>query len=201
MITSVKHTLPGPRSRELFARWERVEAQCTGYQAQVAWERACGVIVTDVDGNVFIDWTSGVLVTNVGHCHPDLVRAVQEASAKLLNNYECLHEPRVEAAEKLVSVLPKHLDKCFFLSTGSEAVEACDPHHEAEDRQVRNRQLPRRLPRTHLRRTHRGRPGRPEEGLRADAARRHPRPLPLLLPLPLQGAPRNLRYGVPGISR
>lgn len=125
MITSVKHPLPGPRSRELFARWERVEAQCTGYQAQVAWERACGVVVTDVDGNVFIDWTSGVLVTNVGHCHPDLVRAVQQASARLLNNYECLHEPRVEAAEKLVSVLPRHLDKCFFLSTGSEAVEGC----------------------------------------------------------------------------
>jgi len=62
-------------------------------------------------------------VTNVGHCHPDLVRAVQAASAKLLNNYECLNEPRVEAAEKLVSVLPPHLDKCFFLSTGSEAVE------------------------------------------------------------------------------
>jgi 4-aminobutyrate aminotransferase len=79
--------------------------------------------VTDVDGNTFIDWTSGVLVTNVGHCHPELVKAVQEASAKLLNNYECLHESRVEAAEKLVSVLPSHLDKCFFLSTGSETIE------------------------------------------------------------------------------
>jgi 4-aminobutyrate aminotransferase-like enzyme len=41
----------------------------------------------------------------------------------LLNNYECLNAPRVEAAEKLVSVMPKHLDKCFFLSTGSEATE------------------------------------------------------------------------------
>jgi 4-aminobutyrate aminotransferase-like enzyme len=40
-----------------------------------------------------------------------------------MNNYECLNEPRVEAGEKLVSVLPKHLDKCFFLSTGSEAIE------------------------------------------------------------------------------
>ena len=122
-IASVRTPLPGPRSKELFTRWARVEAQCTGYQAQVVWDRASGVVVTDVDGNTFIDWTSGVLVTNVGHCHPELVKAVQAASAKLLNNYECLNEPRVEAAEKLVSVLPPHLDKCFFLSTGSEAVE------------------------------------------------------------------------------
>lgn len=122
-VTSVKGDLPGPRSKALFERWARVEAQCAGYQASVVWDHAQGVVVTDVDGNTFIDWTSGVLVTNVGHCHPDLVSAVQKASAKLLNNYECLHEWRVIAAEKLISVLPDHLDKCFFLSTGSETTE------------------------------------------------------------------------------
>lgn len=123
-IARVTGPLPGPRSKELLERWARVEAQCTGYQARVVWDHASGVVVTDVDGNRFIDWTSGVLVTNVGHCHPDLVKAAQEATARLLNNYECLNEPRVEAAEKLVSVMPDHLDKCFFLSTGSETVEA-----------------------------------------------------------------------------
>lgn len=105
-VTSVKGPLPGPRSQELLSRWARVEAQCTGYQAKVAWDHASGVVVTDADGNTFIDWTSGVLVTNVGHCHPDLVKAVQEVTQKLLNNYKCLHEWRVVAAEKLVSVLP-----------------------------------------------------------------------------------------------
>jgi 4-aminobutyrate aminotransferase len=119
----VQGPLPGPRSRELFNRWEKVEAQCTGYQAQVVWDSASGVVVTDVDGNTFLDWTSGVLVTNVGHCHPHLVKAIQTAAVKLLNNYECLNEPRVVAAEKLVSILPKHLDKCFFLSTGAETTE------------------------------------------------------------------------------
>lgn len=116
--------LPGPRSAELFARWERAEAQCAGYQARVVWDHAEGVIVTDVDGNTFLDWTSGVLVANVGHCHPRLVSAIQQAAAKLLNNYECLNEPRVLAAEKLVAVLPPHLDRCFFLSTGAETTEA-----------------------------------------------------------------------------
>jgi len=123
-VARVEGQLPGPRSRALFSRWERVEAQCTGYQARVVWDRAAGVVVTDVDGNTFLDWTSGVLVTNVGHCHPHLVQAVQAAAAKLLNNYECLNEPRVNAAEKLVAILPEHLDRCFFLSTGSEAAEA-----------------------------------------------------------------------------
>ena len=122
-ITQVRGQLPGPRSKALFERWEKVEAQCTGYQAAVVWDRASGCVVTDVDGNTFLDWTSGVLVTNVGHCHPDLVKAIQEAAARLLNNYDCLNEPRVEAAEKLVSVMPQHLDRCFFLSTGSEATE------------------------------------------------------------------------------
>ncbi len=117
--------LPGPRSQELFERWAKAEAQCTGYQARVCWDRAKGVIVTDVDGNTFIDWTSGVLVTNVGHSHPHLVEAVQAAAAKLMNNYDCLNEPRVKAAENLVRILPSHLDQCFFLSTGSEATEAC----------------------------------------------------------------------------
>ena len=122
-VTAVRTPFPGPRSQELFARWAKVEAQCTGYQARVAWDHASGCVVTDVDGNKFIDWTSGVLVTNVGHCHPDLVEAVQKASARLLNNYECLTPERVDAAEQLVSVLPQHLDKCFFLSTGSETTE------------------------------------------------------------------------------
>jgi 4-aminobutyrate aminotransferase len=121
----VQCQLPGPRSKELFDRWAKAEAQCTGYQARVCWDHAQGVVVTDVDGNTFIDWTSGVLVTNVGHSHPHLVEAVQAAAARLMNNYECLNQPRVQAAEKLVQILPRHLDKCFFLSTGSEATEAC----------------------------------------------------------------------------
>lgn len=124
-VACVKTELPGPRSKALFERWTKVEAQCTGYQARVCWDRGQGVVVTDVDGNTFLDWTSGVLVTNVGHSHPHLVEAVQAAAGRLMNNYECLNEPRVRAAEKLVQILPAHLDRCFFMSTGSEATEAC----------------------------------------------------------------------------
>jgi len=123
-VANVQTAIPGPKSKELIERWKRVEADTTGYQAQVVWERGRGAIVTDVDGNTYLDWTSGVLVANVGHAHPHLVQAIAEAAAKLLNNYECPTEYRVLAAEKLAAALPSHMDKCFFLSTGSETTEA-----------------------------------------------------------------------------
>ena len=123
-ITHVRGKLPGPRGRKLLERWHRFEADVVGYQAPVVWKRARGCVIEDVDGNKFIDWTSGVLVTNVGHCHPRLVKAVRDASGKLLNNYECANEYRIQAAEALVKALPPHLNRCFFLSTGSEAIEA-----------------------------------------------------------------------------
>jgi 4-aminobutyrate aminotransferase len=88
------------------------------------WDRAEGVVVTDVDGNRYIDWTSGVLVTNVGHCHPRLVEAIREAAEKVLNCYEFPTAPRVMLAKRMVEITPAHLDRAFFLTTGSEVTEA-----------------------------------------------------------------------------
>jgi 4-aminobutyrate aminotransferase / (S)-3-amino-2-methylpropionate transaminase / 5-aminovalerate transaminase len=121
---SVKTPLPGPKSKEILQRWHGVEANTTGFQAPIAVDHGIGARIIDVDGNVFIDWTSGVLVTNVGHCHPKLISKVQEASTKILNCYEYPTEYRVKAAEELVRSAPKHLDTCFFLSTGGEVTDS-----------------------------------------------------------------------------
>ena len=123
-ITSVKGTLPGPESKRLMEIGRQYEAQCQGYQAPLVWDRAKGVVVTDVDGNRYIDWTSGVLVTNVGHCHPKLVKAIQDAAEKVLNCYEFPTQPRVMLAKCMVEISPPHLDRAFFLTTGSETTEA-----------------------------------------------------------------------------
>jgi len=123
-IAKVKAPLPGPKGKVLLEKWHQFEADAVGFQAPVVWDHAKGCVVTDVDGNTYLDWTCGVLVTSVGHCHPHLVEAAQHATARLLNNYECANVERIAAAERLVKALPKHLDKCFFLSTGSEATEA-----------------------------------------------------------------------------
>ena len=129
MNTSTKYAnvttlIPGPKSKALLDEWHQYEADKTGYQAQVAIHHGEGALLEDVDGNRFIDWTSGVLVTNVGHCHPRLVKAVQEASARMLNIYEYCSEYRVRAARALVQAAPAHLDTCFFLSVGSEATDS-----------------------------------------------------------------------------
>jgi 4-aminobutyrate aminotransferase/(S)-3-amino-2-methylpropionate transaminase len=124
-VTKVAGVLPGPKSSELLAGWKRHEADATGFQAPVVWQDAKGAVVTDVDGNKYIDWTSGVLVANLGHCHPRLVAAVRDAVGDVINSYEFPTPRRIQAAEALTRRLPKHLDRCFFLTTGSEATEAC----------------------------------------------------------------------------
>ncbi len=121
---NVQTAIPGPNSEKALELWKTYEADKTGYQAQVAIESGKGAMLYDVDGNAFIDWTSGVLVTNIGHCHPALVEAVREASGKILNVYEYCNPYRANAAKDLVDAAPKHLDSCFFLTTGSEATDA-----------------------------------------------------------------------------
>lgn len=120
---NVTGSIPGKKSAQYLKQWKEYEADKTGYQAQVAIDHGKGAMLYDVDGNAFIDWTSGVLVTNVGHCHPKLVQAVHESSEKMLNVYEYCNPYRANAAKDLISIAPKHLDRCFFLSTGSEATD------------------------------------------------------------------------------
>ncbi|MBC7286775.1 MAG: aspartate aminotransferase family protein [Armatimonadetes bacterium] len=116
--------LPGPRSRELLEKARKYEPHSMSEQVPVVWDRAQGCVIWDVDGNEFLDWCSGVLVTNVGHCHPDYVAAVKDQAEKLFNCYDFTNEPRALLAEKLVQITPPHLDKAFLLTTGSDATEA-----------------------------------------------------------------------------
>ena len=114
----------GPQS----AKWLRVsrqaEAGCMSQQAPIVLDHGRGVMLWDVDGRQYIDWTSGVLVTNVGHCHPRLVEAVQQQAARLMNVYDFPTPPRVELARRMVALMPPNLDRCFLVTTGSEATEA-----------------------------------------------------------------------------
>ncbi|MFX8381739.1 aminotransferase class III-fold pyridoxal phosphate-dependent enzyme, partial [Acinetobacter baumannii] len=64
----------------------------------IVWESARGARIRDVEGREFIDFTSGVLVANTGHCHPTVVRAIQEQAARLLNCYDAPHPLRAEVA-------------------------------------------------------------------------------------------------------
>lgn len=124
MIPDVKTAIPGPKSQQYLALSRKYEPRSMSEQVPVVWDHAEGAVVTDVDGNVFIDFTSGVLVTNVGHSHPEHVAAVRDQAGRLMNSYDFVTPWRAKLAEKLVEITPPSLDRAFILTTGSEATEA-----------------------------------------------------------------------------
>jgi len=93
-------------------------------QPPVVWDRAEGCQVYDKYGNMWLDFSSGVLVTNAGHGRKEIAEAVvNQARHGLLTHYCFPGEPRLELARRLVELSPPELNKVFILTTGSEAVE------------------------------------------------------------------------------
>ena len=88
--------------------------------------RAEGVYMYGPDGKEYIDIISGVSVSNTGHCHPRVVEAVKnqvDAYMHLMVYGEMIQSPQVKYAERLTSILPPKLNNCYFVNSGSEAVE------------------------------------------------------------------------------
>lgn len=89
-------------------------------------ERAEGVFMYGSDGRKYLDLISGVSVSNTGHCHPDVVKAVSDQAGTYMHLMvygEIIQSPQVKYAGKLISLLPEKLDNCYFVNSGSEAVE------------------------------------------------------------------------------
>jgi 4-aminobutyrate aminotransferase len=88
-------------------------------------ERGEGCYIYDIEGNRYLDFTSGIGVTNTGHCHPRVVEAIREQATKLLHGQAniVMHRPLLELIEELKTTLPEHLDGFFFSNSGAEAVE------------------------------------------------------------------------------
>lgn len=122
----IRSPLPHPDSVPVLRQLRRYEPRSMSGQPPVIWHRAQGVHVFDPYGNMWLDWSSGVLVTNVGHGHPAICRAIAEETEKpLLHNYCFPNEARAMLARRLVELAPDGIDKCFLLTTGSEATECC----------------------------------------------------------------------------
>lgn len=115
---------PVPESLPVLEKLQRTEIRAMQGQPPVVWDRAEGFQVFDRWGNMWLDWSSGVLITNAGHGRREIIEAItRQAQHGLLTNYCFPSEIRAELAEKLVSLLPPPLDKVFILTTGSETVE------------------------------------------------------------------------------
>jgi 4-aminobutyrate aminotransferase len=96
--------------------------QATGVLAA----RGEGVHLFDEDGRRYLDFTAGIGVTSTGHCHPKVVEAAQRQVATLIHGQytTVMHRPLLDLVDRLGEVLPTGLDRVFFATSGSEAVEA-----------------------------------------------------------------------------
>ncbi|HEX4999807.1 MAG TPA: acetyl ornithine aminotransferase family protein [Terriglobia bacterium] len=119
--------LPGPRAAAVIADDRRYISPSYTRTYPLVAERASGALVEDVDGNRFLDFSAGIAVCSTGHCHPDVVRAIQDQAASLIHmsgtDFYYSHMPRL--AEKLESVMGDGQSwRCFFGNSGAEAIEA-----------------------------------------------------------------------------
>lgn len=116
--------LPVPESLPIFKKLETYEPVSMAGQPPIIWDRAEGCQVYDRWGNMWLDWSSGVLVTNAGHGRQEIREALRAVTDKpLLATYVFAHESRANLCELLAGLAPAPDYKVFLLTTGSEATE------------------------------------------------------------------------------
>ena len=113
-------------SSDLERRAKRVLSPLPGRYTWLPLDRGEGSWLITKDGRRVLDLTCGIAVTNVGHAHPKVVRAISEQAAKLMHisTGVATYEANVALAEALGTVTPRGLDTVFFGNSGAEAVEA-----------------------------------------------------------------------------
>lgn len=123
----IKTELPGPKARKVIAADARyVNPAYPRPDFKLVAERAQGVWVEDVDGNVFLDCNAGVAVCATGHCHPEVVRAIQDQAAHLIHicGTDYYYRLMPELAEALDAITPvQSPTRTHFANSGTEAVE------------------------------------------------------------------------------
>src|SRR3989441_11140889 len=123
----IKTELPGPNARKIIAAdAEYVNPAYPRPDFKLVAERAQGVWVEDVDGNTFLDCNAGVAVCSTGHCHPEVVKAIQDQAARLIHmcgtDFCYRHMPAL--AKKLDEIVPvQSPTRTHFANSGTEAVE------------------------------------------------------------------------------
>ena len=123
---NVRTEVPGPRSREILERKRHVIASPLSVYAPLVVAEGHGATLTDVDGNVFIDFAGGVGCLNVGHTHPKVVAAAQEQVARFAHTDFTVvpYELYVSLAERLLQLAPfSGPAKAAFFNAGTEAIE------------------------------------------------------------------------------
>lgn len=121
----IKTAIPSPGTEAILSELEKYESRSMQGQMPIVWDRAKDYNVFDKSGNKWIDFTSTIFVTNVGHANNRVVSAIKEVLDKpLLHTYAYASELRSKYVRRLVEFSQGHFQKAFLLSAGTEATEA-----------------------------------------------------------------------------
>ena len=142
---------PGPRPGRCRSRHRLISPSYTRSYPLVA-KRGRGIRVEDVDGNEFLDFAAGIAVTSTGHCHPEVVAAIQKQAAELIHmsGTDFYNEQLTDLAERLSAVAPMPgPHKFFYGNSGAEAIECAHEARALPHRPTEHHRVPRRIPRPH----------------------------------------------------
>lgn len=126
-VPHIKTALPGSRAQALLERDQRYMSPSYTRIYPLVCARGSGAVIEDVDGNLFLDFTAGIAVTAAGHCHPEVVAAIQDQAGKLLHmsGTDFYYQPQIDLAQRLAELAPGTSPKrVFFTNSGAEALEA-----------------------------------------------------------------------------
>ncbi len=116
--------IPAPESIEEIQRLRSLEPQSMAGMPPVLWDSAEGFLVRDPYGNQWIDLSSGIVVANVGHAHPDILAAIRgQLDARMIFSYAFSTKIRRQLLERLVGLAPAGLNRAILFSSGTEATE------------------------------------------------------------------------------
>jgi 4-aminobutyrate aminotransferase len=122
----IKTALPGPNAQRVLAGDQQYISPSYTRSYPLVAKSGRGIVVTDVDGNEFYDFSAGIAVTSTGHCHPDVVAAIQKQAGELIHmsGTDFYYEHLVQLAERLSQIAPMPgPHKIYYGNSGAEAIE------------------------------------------------------------------------------
>jgi 4-aminobutyrate aminotransferase len=122
----LRTALPGPNAKRVLAGDERLISPSYTRSYPLVAKSGRGIVITDVDGNEFYDFSAGIAVTSTGHCHPDVVAAIQKQASELIHmsGTDFYYESMVTLADRLSKIAPMPgPHKIYYGNSGAEAIE------------------------------------------------------------------------------
>ena len=123
----IKTALPGPNAKRVLSGDDKYISPSYTRSYPLVAKSGRGIVVTDVDGNEFFDFSAGIAVTSTGHCHPEVVAAIQKQAGELIHmsGTDFYYESMITLAERLSKIAPMPgPHKIYYGNSGAEAIEA-----------------------------------------------------------------------------